>query len=904
MIRLGSTVTVRRPRLGVALTAAVLGVLLLLVLLGCLLARLPPPRADALGVSRRHLEDVGDISEKTHPTVTISPSMVPASPPGSSDRSDHSDHSCSVVHLGVLVAGANATRSAVTLIKSILAHRTCALHFHFLVDGRSARVLGELMASWAVSHVEVSLHSLVNHTAEVAWVRTAHASGVYGLSKLLYESVLPPSIPRLIALDTDMVMLGDVRQLWDEFDRFSSEQCVGAVAQQSDWYLGAVSDPRGPSIVWPAVARGINTGVLLLHLDRLRALPWRPLWSALTRSELKHRRYTALADQDVFNLAQVHHPNLFYSLPCTWNVQIHARSNARETCYGGDGGGGGDGSAPRLLHWNSPGKQREPHADAAWFLGEFWKHYTMQGDVVRAAPLAVAACRPHGGPVHTTSGTAAIDTPSLAVAGALALRAGIPLPRVGDPCFAHQLAAARLYRTHLWLHEVALSRARYECTLGPVLGVPGNLLPKERTVVLAKTVGQAEARFQKYLQRSLKQARSLGVDIMPDVLPRPVCARALAGAAAGGRRGAATGGGASASASAPLSLTLTVQLSVDRLPNLGPVLGRFEGPASVAVFLSDADLPGLAATVPTLPTRDTSIHGVFRPSPLTAAQAALAAAQDARGGAGEQAAGQVEELELLNGLGRGSVPVLYPVNYLRNVAVRATETTFVFSTDVDLLPSPHMHSRLLRWLRELRDTAELAHGRVALVVPTFETQSYNHASVGLSKQAMSVAMSDGSQGTLRPFRVAEFPQGHRATDYARWWGATKPYQIEWEPGFEPYLVVPRALSPQFDERYVGFGWNKVSFVRKLHQQGFSFWVAPDAWLVHLPHAPSADLRAFRASPAYQGCLASLGPDHDDAARSANNAGANDQRHHYRQQHGQQQQQDIMEARRALRRGEA
>ncbi len=44
-------------------------------------------------------------------------------------------------------------------------------------------------------------------------------------------------------------------------------------------------------------------------------------------------------------------------------------------------------------------------------------------------------------------------------------------------------------------------------------------------------------------------------------------------------------------------------------------------------------------------------------------------------------------------------------------------------------------------------------------------------------------------------------------------------QVTWEPDFEPYVVVPKNI-PEYDERFVGFGWNKVSHILELDAQGY------------------------------------------------------------------------------------
>lgn len=68
-----------------------------------------------------------------------------------------------------------------------------------------------------------------------------------------------------------------------------------------------------------------------------------------------------------------------------------------------------------------------------------------------------------------------------------------------------------------------------------------------------------------------------------------------------------------------------------------------------------------------------------------------------------------------------------------------------------------------------------------------------------------------------------WPKGHAPTNFAKWRTATTPYKVGWEPDFEPYVVVPKTL-PDYDERFVGFGWNKVSHILELDAQGSVFCI--------------------------------------------------------------------------------
>ncbi|KAL7065444.1 hypothetical protein AAHC03_04332 [Spirometra sp. Aus1] len=67
---------------------------------------------------------------------------------------------------------------------------------------------------------------------------------------------------------------------------------------------------------------GGNVGVLLLHLDRLRQRGWSDLWRHALDDMLKAQKVINMAEQDIFNVAVWMHKDLFYPLPCEWNLQL------------------------------------------------------------------------------------------------------------------------------------------------------------------------------------------------------------------------------------------------------------------------------------------------------------------------------------------------------------------------------------------------------------------------------------------------------------------------------------------------------------------------------------------------------------------------------------------------------
>jgi glycosyltransferase-like protein LARGE len=154
----------------------------------------------------------------------------------------------------------------------------------------------------------------------------------------------------------------------------------------------------------------------------------------------------------------------------------------------------------------------------------------------------------------------------------------------------------------------------------------------------------------------------------------------------------------------------------------------------------------------------------------------------------------------------------YPINYLRNVALQFANTDYVFLSDIDFLPGSEAYATLKKAVSHFFQEGQNNNeddgggGKKALVVPAFETQRYRLDDFPRTK-ADVVHLLD--EGTLFTFRYHVWTKGHDATNFAKWRTATTPYKVQWEPDFEPYIVLPKADAVPYDVRFVGFGWNKV-----------------------------------------------------------------------------------------------
>ncbi|XP_021495014.1 xylosyl- and glucuronyltransferase LARGE2 isoform X1 [Meriones unguiculatus] len=266
-------------------------------------------------------------------------------------------------------------------------------------------------------------------------------------------------------------------------------------------------------------------------------------------------------------------------------------------------------------------------------------------------------------------------------------------------------------------------------------------------------------------------------------------------------------------------VTLVAQLSMDRLQMLEALCRHWPGPMSLALYLTDAEAQQFLHFVETSPVlsarKDVAYHVVYREGPL------------------------------------------YPINQLRNVALAQALTPYVFLSDIDFLPAYSLYDSLRASIEQLG-----SRRKAALVVPAFETLQYRFSFPNSKAELLTLL----DAGSLHTFRYHEWPQGHMPTDYPRWREAQAPYRVQWSADYEPYVVVPRDC-PRYDPRFVGFGWNKVAHIIELDAQDYELLVLPEAFSIHLPHAPSLDISRFRSSPTYRDCLQALKEEfHQDLSR--------------------------------------
>jgi len=640
---------------------------------------------------------------------------------------------CETIHVAIVCAGFNASRTVVTLVKSILFYRKNPLHFHLVSDSSAKTALDTLFNTWRVPALKATFYPADDLKSKVSWIPNKHYSGVYGLMKLVLPKTLPEDLSKVIVLDTDVTFATDIAELWSLFRFVDGKQKVmGLVENQSDWYLGKLWKNHRP---WPALGRGFNTGVILLHLSGLRQMQWSHLWRLVAEKELMHMLSTSLADQDIFNTVLKQYPFMVHPLPCEWNVQLSDNTKSDEICYSSV-----DASDLKIIHWNSPKKLKVKNKHADWFRNQYLTFLEYDGNLLRRELF---------------------NCPSKELE-----------PKVTE---VPDLQAASLstspHQNNTQSNDNLVTSPNYEEDL---------VEEEEDSCYDFRSEQQLARRTHPYF---------IDYEYIPPAEGQQV------------------------------DVTLVAQLSMDRLQHLDALVKHWEGPISLALYISDAEaqqfLRYVLSSQSLQERRNVGYHIVYREGEF------------------------------------------YPVNYLRNVALSRINTPFVFLIDIDFLPSFGLYEYLKKavYMVMLSPSnsslvSSLNATKQALIVPAFESQRYR-LSFPSSKTDL-ISMLD--EGTVFTFRYHVWAKGHAATDFSKWRSATNPYKIRWEPDFEPYIVVRREGLPQYDTRFVGFGWNKVSHIMELDAQGYVFVVLPDGFVIHMPHSPSFDIAKFRSSDNYRKCL--------------------------------------------------
>lgn len=279
---------------------------------------------------------------------------------------------------------------------------------------------------------------------------------------------------------------------------------------------------------------------------------------------------------------------------------------------------------------------------------------------------------------------------------------------------------------------------------------------------------------------------------------------------------------------ASIEVVLVTQCSIDRLPNLQAQLARWTGKASIAVYLKPTE------------------------NKLDSIDAILSTIEEAKAGAGNK------NFDVAVTLVEGCIEEeLYPINYLRNVALlEAQKQHLRFNTsldksstllvDVDFRPSTNLY----KMLHSKSASKYIMKERKVVVCPAFEsTTTTCPTTIASLKELVDKGQTEG-------FHQSHFPLGHGPTQFDTFWEKSvnlldtrnknmedyfwnESYSVRHEELFEPYVVMASIDVPLYDERFQGYGLNKVSHLARVsREKKGEFLVLPGVFLIAPAHERS------------------------------------------------------------------
>ncbi|MBN3295593.1 xyloside xylosyltransferase 1 [Amia ocellicauda] len=219
------------------------------------------------------------------------------------------------------------------------------LTLHFVSDEQS-RDLGERMlpdlfrdATFRYEFVFHDVGVLTEKLFPIVEAMQKHfsaGSGAYYSDAIFFLSVamhriMPADLKRIVQLDLDLKYRTNIRELFEEFNRFPAGAVIGIAREMQPVYRhtfwqyrrenpkSKVGDPP------PDGMPGFNSGVMLLDLEAMQgSVLYNQLLEPSSVAQLadKYHFKGHLGDQDFFTMIGMEHPGLFHTLACGWNRQL------------------------------------------------------------------------------------------------------------------------------------------------------------------------------------------------------------------------------------------------------------------------------------------------------------------------------------------------------------------------------------------------------------------------------------------------------------------------------------------------------------------------------------------------------------------------------------------------------
>ncbi|XP_044136289.1 glucoside xylosyltransferase 1 isoform X1 [Bufo gargarizans] len=227
------------------------------------------------------------------------------------------------MHLAVVACG-NRLEETVTMLKSALLFSIKPLTFHIFAEDQLHNDFSTILNRWGFSQkFKYTLYPISFPSENAAEWRKLFKPCA---SQRLFLPLILRDVDSLLYVDTDILFLSSVDDIWSFLNEFNSTQIAAMAPEHEEprigWYNRFARHPYYGKT-------GINSGVMLMNMTRIRRkhfkndmttvrLHWGEMLMPLLK---KYKLNITWGDQDLLNIIFSHNPESLYVFPCQWNYR-------------------------------------------------------------------------------------------------------------------------------------------------------------------------------------------------------------------------------------------------------------------------------------------------------------------------------------------------------------------------------------------------------------------------------------------------------------------------------------------------------------------------------------------------------------------------------------------------------
>uniref|UniRef100_U3IA11 Glucoside xylosyltransferase 1 n=1 Tax=Anas platyrhynchos platyrhynchos TaxID=8840 RepID=U3IA11_ANAPP len=233
------------------------------------------------------------------------------------------EHPSEKMHLAVVACG-ERLEETVTMLRSAIIFSIKPLQFHIFAEDQLHESFKDILD-------DLPYEGKINYTLYPITFPTESATEWKKLfkpcaSQRLFLPLILKNVDSLLYVDTDILFLRPVDDIWSFLRKFNSTQIAAMAPEHEEprigWYNRFARHPYYG-------VTGINSGVMLMNMTRIRRkyfkndmttvrLQWGEILMPLLK---KYKLNITWGDQDLLNIMFFHNPESLYVFPCQWNYR-------------------------------------------------------------------------------------------------------------------------------------------------------------------------------------------------------------------------------------------------------------------------------------------------------------------------------------------------------------------------------------------------------------------------------------------------------------------------------------------------------------------------------------------------------------------------------------------------------